>query len=144
LSDQHRTGAVRSETGGVRKTLAVYAAAEPTLHLLVFLGSSSRGDAGGAADFEIGYVADAGFDAQTFQELAASVLDLEKIAIANLLRSPTTAFRAAREGALVYERKANAFAEFRERTIHNWCELAPVLNAVYDRIEGISPSPGPR
>ena len=144
MSDQHRTGAVRAETGGVRRTLAVYAAAEPTLHLLVFLGSSSRGDAGGAADFEIGYIADAGFDAQTFQELAASVLDLEKIAIANLLRSPTTAFRAAREGALVYERTANAFDEFRERTIHNWCELAPVLNAVYDRIEGISPSPGSR
>jgi hypothetical protein len=137
MSDQHRTG-------NVRKTLAVYAAAEPTLHLLVFLGSSSRGDAGGVADFEIGYVADAGFDARTFQELAASVLDLEKIAMANLRRSPTTAFRAAREGALVFERAPNAFEEFRERTIHNWCELAPVLNAVYDRLEARAPLPGLR
>lgn len=137
MSDQNRTG-------NVRKSLAVYAAAEPTLHLLVFLGSSSRGDAGGAADFEIGYVADPGFDAPTFQQLAASVLDLEKVAIANLLRSPTTAFRAAREGALVFERVRNGFDEFRERTIHNWCELAPVLNAVYDRIEGLVPAPGPR
>lgn len=137
MSDQNRTG-------NVRKSLAVYAAAEPTLHLLVFLGSSSRGDAGGAADFEIGYVADPGFDARTFQQLAASVLNLEKVAIANLLRSPTTAFRAAREGALVYERARNAFDEFRERTIHNWCELAPVLNAVYDRIEGLVPATGPR
>jgi hypothetical protein len=137
MSDQNRTG-------NVRKSLAVYAAAEPTLHLLVFLGSSSRGDAGGAADFEIGYVADPGFDAPTFQQLAASVLDLEKVAIANLLRSPTTAFRAAREGALVFERARNGFDEFRERTIHNWCELAPVLNAVYDRIEGLVPAPGPR
>lgn len=137
MSDQNRTG-------NVRKSLAVYAAAEPTLHLLIFLGSSSRGDAGGAADFEIGYVADPGFDAPTFQQLAASVLNLEKVAIANLLRSPTTAFRAAREGALVYERARNGFDEFRERTIHNWCELAPVLNAVYDRIEGLAPAPGPR
>ena len=137
MNDPHRTG-------DVRQTLAVYAAAEPTLRLLVFLGSSSRGDAGGSADFEIGYVADAAFDARTFQQLAASVLDLEKIAIANLLRSPTTAFRAAREGALVYERAPNAFAEFRERTIHNWCELAPVLNAVYDRLEARAPSAGPR
>ncbi len=137
MSDQNRTG-------NVRKSLAVYAAAEPTLHLLIFLGSSSRGDAGGAADFEIGYVADPGFDAPTFQQLAASVLNLEKVAIANLLRSPTTAFRAAREGALVYERARNGFDEFRERTIHNWCELAPVLNAVYDRIEGLVPAPGPR
>ena len=137
MSDQNRTG-------NVRKSLAVYAAAEPTLHLLIFLGSSSRGDAGGAADFEIGYVADPGFDAPTFQQLAASVLNLEKVAIANLLRSPTTAFRAAREGALVFERVRNGFDEFRERTIHNWCELAPVLNAVYDRIEGLAPAPGPR
>jgi hypothetical protein len=137
MSDTHRTG-------NVRKTLAVYAAAEPTLHLLVFLGSSSRGDAGGAADFEIGYIADAEFDARTFQQLAASVLDLEKIAIANLRRSPTTAFRAAREGALVFERTPNAFEEFRERTIHNWCELAPVLNAVYDRLEARPSSPGTR
>ena len=137
MSDHHHTG-------DVRKTLAVYAAAEPTLHLLVFLGSSSRGDAGGAADFEIGYVADAGFDARTFQQLAASVLDLDKTAIANLLRSPTTAFRAAREGALVYERTPNAFEDFRERTVHNWCELAPVLNAVYDRLEARTPLPGSR
>ena len=135
---------MRTATGSVRKTLAVYAAAEPTLQLLVFLGSSSRGDAGGAADFEIGYVADAGFDAPTFQQLAASVLDLDKVVIANLMRSPTTAFRAAREGALVFERTPNTFIEFRERTIHNWCELAPVLNAVYDRLEAKSPAPGPR
>jgi hypothetical protein len=134
---------MRTTTGGVRKTLAVYAAAEPTLQLLVFLGSSSRGDAGGSVDFEIGYIAEAGFDARTFQQLAASVLDLEKVAIANLLRSPTTAFRAAREGALVFERSPNLFSEFRERTIHNWCELAPVLNAVYDRLEAPART-GPR
>lgn len=144
MSDQHKTGSLRTTTGGVRKTLAVYAAAEPTLQMLVFLGSSSRGDAGGSADFEIGYIAEAGFDARTFQQLAASVLDLEKVAIADLLRSPTTAFRAAREGALVFERSPNLFSEFRERTIHNWCELAPVLNAVYDRIETPGPAGGPR
>ena len=130
--------------GGVRKTLAAYAAAEPTLHLLVFLGSSSRGDAGGEADFEVGYIADPEFDVETFQQLVAAVLDLENIAIANLLRSPTTAFRAAREGALVYERAKNGFEDFRERTVHNWCELAPVLNAVYDRIEGVSSPSGSR
>jgi hypothetical protein len=137
MSDHHHAG-------NVRKTLAAYAEAEPTLQLLVFLGSSSRGDAAGAADFEIGYAADPGFDARTFQQLAASVLDLEKTALANLQRSPNTAFRAAREGALVYERTPNAFAEFRERTIHNWCELAPVLNAVYDRLEARAPLPGLR
>ncbi|MBK5257024.1 MAG: hypothetical protein JJE39_13415 [Vicinamibacteria bacterium] len=132
---EHRTGTLRTATGNLRRSLAVYAAAEPTLHLLVFLGSSSRGDAGGTADFEIGYIAEPEFDARTFQQLAASVLDREKVSMANLRRAPTTAFRAAREGALVFERTPNSFAEFRERAIHNWCELAPVLNAVYDRIE---------
>lgn len=144
MSDQHRTGSIRTATGNVRKSLAVYAAAEPTLHLLVFLGSSSRGDAGGSADFEIGYIADPGFDARTFQQLAASVLDLENVAIADLRHASTTAFRAAREGALAYERTPNTFIEFRERTIHHWCELAPVLNAAYDRLEAPSPAPGPR
>ena len=105
------------------------------MHLLVFLGSSSRGDAGGAADIELGYLADPGFDVPTFQELAASVLDLEKVAIASLARAATTAFRAAREGALIFERTPNGFAEFRERAIHNWCELEPVLNAAYDRLD---------
>ncbi len=141
MSDQQGTGSARPQTGGVRRTLAVYAAAEPTLHLVVFLGSASRGDAGGTADFEIGYVAAPGFDAPTFQELAASVLDLDRVAIADLKRSATTAFRAAREGALVFEREPNIFAEFRERAIHNWCELAPVVNAVYDRIEGKTAGP---
>jgi len=130
--------------GGVRQALAVYAEAEPTLHLLVFLGSSSRGDAGGTADFEIGYVAEPLFDARTFQQLAASVLGLEKIAIANLKRSPTTALRAAREGALVFQRTRSGFDEFRERTVHNWCELAPVLNAAYDRLDAPDPSGAPR
>lgn len=140
MSDQNRTGAVRVHTGNVRRRLAVYAAAEPTLQLLVFLGSSSRGDAGGKADFEIGYLADQGFDAPTFQQLAASVLDLENVAIADLRRSSTTAFRAAREGALVFERTPNSFVEFRERTIHHWCELAPVLNAAYDRLDAPTPA----
>jgi len=135
---EHATGALRTATGNLRRSLAVYAAAEPTLHLLVFLGSSSRGDAGGTADIEIGYIAEPGFDAPTFQQLAASVMDLEKVAIADLQRAANTAFRAAREGALVFERTPNAFAEFRERAIHNWCELAPVLNAVYDRLEAPS------
>ena len=141
--NEHRTGGIRTATGGVRKTLAIYAAAEPTLHLLVILGSSSRGDAGGAADIELGYAADAAFDARTFQELAASVLDLKMVSIANLKRAATTAFRAAREGALVFERTPNSFTEFRERAIHNWCELAPVLNAAYDRLETPTPAARP-
>ena len=143
MATDHQTGSVRTETGNLRKSLAVYAAAEPTLQLLVLLGSSSRGDAGGNADIELVYLADPEFDVKTFQQLAASVLDLPKVAIADLRSAATTAFRAAREGALVYERMPNSFAEFRERAIHNWCEIAPVLNAVYDRIE--SPTlPGPR
>jgi len=141
---EHQTGSVRTATGNLRRSLAVYAAAEPTLHLLVFLGSSSRGDAGGAADIELGYIADEAFDALTFQQLAASVLDLEKVAIADLRRTATSAFRAAREGALVFERAENSFADFRERAIHNWCEIAPVVNAVYDRIETPSPRYPPR
>lgn len=146
MSDQktggHNTGALRTATGNVRRSLAVYAAAEPTLHLLVLLGSASRGDAGGKADMEIAYLADPEFDAPTFQQLAASVMEVEKVAIANLRQAATTAFRAAREGALVFERRPGSFWEFRETAIHNWCDIAPVLNAVYDRLE--SPSLGNR
>lgn len=129
-----------TETGDLRRSLAVYAAAEPTLHLLVFLGSSSRGDAGGTADIELGFVADPGFDHQTFQQLAAIVLNLPRVAIADLRRAPTTAFRAAREGALVFERAPDGFVDFREKAIHNWCELAPVINAAFDRIEATAGS----
>ena len=46
---ESRVGDRSTATGNLRRSLAVYAAAEPTLHLLVFLGSSSRGDAGGTA-----------------------------------------------------------------------------------------------
>lgn len=129
----------RPSTGNVRNAIAAYAAAEPTLQLMVFLGSASRGDAGGSYDFEIGYLADPGFDAGTFQQLAATVLGLERVAMADLRHAASTAFRAAREGALVYERVPDGYADFRERAIHNWCELAPVLNAAYDRIEAMGP-----
>ncbi len=130
-------------TGGVRQSLGAYAAREPTLQLVVFLGSSSRGDAGGRADVEIGYLSDEGFDAATFQELAVSVLGVPKVAMVNLKHAASTAFRAAREGALVYERTPNAFLHYREIAIHNWCELAPVINAAFDRIEAVAP-PQPR
>lgn len=116
-------------------SLAIYAAAEPTVDMIVLLGSSSRGDAGGAADMEIGYLASAGFDHRTFQQLAAAVLDLPRVSMADLRKAPTTAFRAAREGALVFERAPGMFADFREQAIHNWCELSPVIRAVYDRLE---------
>ena len=98
-SGEHRTGAVRSETGGVRKTLAAYAAAEPTLHLLVFLGSSSRGDAGGAAAFEIGHVAHPGFDPRPFPELPAAGVRLRKTTVSHPLPASPPRFRAARSGA---------------------------------------------
>ena len=129
----------QGNTGNVRHSIAKYAAAEPTVYLMVFLGSASRGDAGGSYDFEIGYLADPGFDAGTFQSLAATVLGLERVAMADLRHAASTAFRAAREGALVYERVPDGYAEFRERAIHNWCEIAPVLNAAYDRIEAMAP-----
>ena len=131
----HATGSLPTATGNLRKSLAVYAAAEPTLHLLVLLGSASRGDTGGRADMEIGYVADPAFDASTFRQLASSVMNVGEVAIADLRRAAATAFRAAREGALVYERAPGGFLEFRQDAIHNWCEIAPVLNAVYDRLE---------
>lgn len=133
-------GGDRPTTGNLRRSLAAYAADEPTLQLMVFLGSASRGDAGGAYDIEIGYLADQGFDAGTFQQLAVTVLGLERVAMADLRHAATTAFRAAREGALVYERVQDGYADFRERAIHNWCEIAPVLNAAYDRIEAQGPS----
>ena len=126
-------------TGGVRQSLGVYAAREPTLEFLVILGSSSRGDAGGRADVELGYVADPGFDAATFQELAISVLDVPRVALVNLRHAATSAFRAAREGALVFERTPDAFLAYREIAIHNWCEIAPVINAAYDRMEAPTP-----
>lgn len=125
----------RSYTGELRGSLAIYAAAEPTLQLLVLLGSSSRGDAGGRADMEIGYIAEAAFDRATFEQIAATVLDVPRVSLANLRQTPTNAFRAAREGALVFERVPGAFEDFREQAIHNFCEISPVLNAVYDRLE---------
>jgi hypothetical protein len=110
--------------------------------LLVIMGSSSRGDAGGGAEIELGFAADPGFDAATFQQITASVLNLRRVAIADMLQSATAAFRAAREGALVYERTLHGFLEFRERAIHNWCELAPVINAAFDRVEAAAEPPG--
>jgi hypothetical protein len=136
----HETNDGRRNTGELRRSLGVYAGVEPTLHLLVFLGSSSRGDAGGAADLEIGYVADPGFDVHTFQQLAGSVLDLPRVEMVDLRSAATMAFYAAREGALVFERPPFSFADFRERAINNLCDLVFVLTAAYDRLDAPSPA----
>jgi hypothetical protein len=121
--------------GGVRLNLRTFAEADPALRMLMIFGSADRGDAAGRFDHELAYVARAGFDEQTFLEVCVSVIGSASVCLINLRTAPVTlAFRAAREGALVYERESGLFHRFRLRAIHNWCDLEPVIQAAYDRL----------
>jgi hypothetical protein len=121
-------------TGSLRFDLKAFGESDPALRLLVIFGSKSRGDAAGRFDFEFAYLARSGFSEQTFLEVSDSVLGGASVCLVNLrTASLAQAFRAAREGAVIYEREKGLFDRFRMRTIHSWCDLEPVVRAAHDR-----------
>lgn len=120
----------------VRTNLRTFAESDPSLRLLIMFGSADRGDATGRFEHELAYYAKAEFDEQTFLEVCMSVIDSTSVCLVNLRESGVTAgFRAAREGALVYESQEGLFERFRLRVVHHWCDLAPVIRVAYDRAQ---------
>ncbi len=114
------------------------AADEPGLELLVLFGSRSRGDAHAGSDWDFGFVARAGFDADPLLATLVEALGTERVDLVDLARAGALLrFRAAREGRLLHEEQA-AFERFRYEASSFWCEVEPVLRQAYaDVLEGL-------
>ena len=98
-------------------------------------GSRARGEAHAGSDWDFAYEADAGFDPDRLLAALATHLNADRIDLADLGRAGALLrYRAARDGAIVFEREPGAFERFWLDAVDTWCDLAPVLEPAYARV----------
>lgn len=104
----------------------------PRLRLLILFGSRARGDAGDRADWDFGYLADAGFDPDSLLADLARVLGVDRVDLVDLARAGgQLRYRAARDGRVLFEARRREFARFWTEAVTFWCDAAPVLGRAY-------------
>jgi hypothetical protein len=107
------------------------------LQLLVLHGSRATGRAHARSDWDFGFLADPGFDADGLQAQLAEGLGADHVDLADLGRAGALLrHRVASSGILVHERTAGAFQAFQVDAAQVWCDLAPVLEPAYERVLG--------
>ena len=104
----------------------------PGLSLLVLHGSRARGDAHALSDWDFAYESTAGFDPDALLATLADRLKAERIDLADLTRAGALLrYRVARDGVVLFERRAGRFQQFWLDSVDTWCDLAPVLEPYY-------------
>lgn len=118
----------------IRDAMARLASRHPELALLVLFGSRARGDVTERSDWDLGYVASAGFDRDGFYTALVGALGTERIDLVDLDRAGgLVRFRAARDGMPIHE-AAGAFARFWLAAVSFWCDMGPIFRAGYDDV----------
>ncbi len=119
----------------VRQALARMSVETPGLQLLVLHGSRGRGDAHAGSDWDFAFEADATFDPDGLLASLADLLKADRIDLVDLGRAGALLrHRVARDGVLIFERTAGRFERFRLEAIQTWCDLAPVLEPLYEHV----------
>lgn len=117
------------------RSIAHVAARHRGLRLLVLFGSRARGDATVRSDWDLGYIADAGLDAEALLADLVATLHTDEVDLVNLERaSGLVRFRAARDGVPVLEGTRDAFGSFWFDAVSFWCDAGPIIRAGYDDV----------
>jgi predicted nucleotidyltransferase len=118
-----------------RRALAQTSVEAPGLRLLVLHGSRGRGEAHARSDWDFAYEADATFDPDGLLASLADLLKADRIDLVDLDRAGALLrHRVARDGVLIFEHTPGRFEGFRLDAIRTWCDLAPVLEPLYERV----------
>lgn len=121
-------------TDGRLALVAQAAEVVPGLRLLVLHGSRARDEGHPLSDWDFAYEADASFDADALLALLADALLADHIDLVDLGRAGALLrHRVARDGVVVLERPGGRFEQFRLDAIHTWCDLAPILEPLYEQ-----------
>jgi predicted nucleotidyltransferase len=119
----------------LRADLSRIAVSVSGLNLLVLHGSRARGDAHRRSDWDFAYEGDASLDVDGLLAALADRLKVDRIDLVDLDRAGALLrHRVARDGVLVVERAPGLFVRFRLKAIATWCDLAPVLEPLYERV----------
>jgi predicted nucleotidyltransferase len=116
-------------------TVARVAEPMPGLRLLVLHGSRARGDAHALSDWDFAYEADGAFDPDALLAVLADTLEADEIDLVDLTRAGALLrHRVARDGVVLIEKPAGRFMDFRLDAVRTWCDLAPVLEPLYEQV----------
>jgi predicted nucleotidyltransferase len=116
-------------------TVARVAEAMPGLRLLVLHGSRARGEAHALSDWDFAYESDGAFDPDALLAVLADTLEADEIDLVDLTRAGALLrHRVARDGVVMVEKPTGRFADFRLDAVHTWCDLAPVLEPLYEQV----------
>ena len=115
--------------------LARLAQSTPRLELLMLFGSRARTDAQPHSDWDLGYLAEAGFDPVALLGSVVEAVGSDQVDLVDLRRaSGLLRYRAARDGQVVHEARPRLAEEFRLEAAQFWCDAAPVLQSGYDEV----------
>jgi predicted nucleotidyltransferase len=103
--------------------------------LLLLFGSRARGDAGGASDWDLAYLATPELDPAALLGDLVDLLGTDRIDLVDLDRaSAQLRFRAAGEGTVLYEEAPGTFPRFWMDAVSFWCDAGPLLRAGYEDV----------
>jgi len=117
---------------GLRDRLFRIAAAHHGLRVLVLFGSRARGEARQQSDWDLGYLAEGGFDPDVLLLDLVVELGTDRVDLVDLGRAGAQVrFRAAAEGLVVYEGSPGAFAALWIEAVDFWCDAGPLIRDGY-------------
>ena len=115
--------------------LARLAKATPALDLLMLFGSRSRSDAQPNSDWDLGYLASAGFDLAALLGAVVEIVGSDRVDLVDLRRAGgLLRYRAARDGQVVYEAHPRLAERFCLEAAQFWCDAASVLQRGYEDV----------
>jgi predicted nucleotidyltransferase len=107
----------------------------PELELLVLHGSRAREEAHPSSDWDFAYSARDAFDELGLRAFLADRLRTDGIDLVDLGRAGgLLRYRAAREGKVVFERRAGEFERFALQALRFWLDAAPAIRAGYTHV----------
>jgi predicted nucleotidyltransferase len=119
----------------LEEQLARLGARHPDLRLLLLFGSRARGDSRRESDWDLGYLAARGLDADTLLLDLVNTLGTDRIDLVDLARAGAQIrFRAARDGRVLHEAQPGAFTRFWVEAVDFWCDVEPLLRTGYAEV----------
>lgn len=102
------------------------------IRLLVVFGSRARDEARASSDWDLGVVAEPGFDVDSLRATLAGLLRTDHVDLVDLSRaSGQLRYRVARDGVPVYTRNPGEWRSFWTDAVSFWCDAGPVLRRAY-------------
>jgi predicted nucleotidyltransferase len=117
------------------RAVAEAAARHPALELLLLFGSRARGTAQETSDWDFAFLGQPHLDVEQLLADLVTATRSSRVDLVDLSRAGgQLRARAARDGALAFERSPGVFDRFAYEAVSFWCDAEPVLRRAYEAL----------